>query len=385
MGLHSESALAKCPVLEAEMRRRLWWSLAVFDHRMTELSSSPGSTLDPTWDCRIPLNVNDSDLRPDMKESPSVQGVSTEALYVVVSSELWDYIRHTMFHLDFRNPALKPIAKYFTRENSSDGSEINHLEQLLENRYLKNCDPDNPLHFMTIWRTRAHIARFRLIEHHLRCSKSNPNESNNDVATSHALNLLDCDTKIMTSPLTKGFRWLNRSYFPFPAYFQLAQVLKARPFHEVSQRAWKSLSDNYEAWFDFEWNENHPIYELFVKVILQAWEACEAASTSSVTALTPPTIVLSIRRTLARLSHLERSNEAGNATNSMDTEVDELMTAMPVGFDNQSLTYDNELGNDLAAIRPEMYSGILGQSPFLTHMGQYDWSIFDGRPNWPGY
>ena len=85
MGIHSESALAKCTALEAEMRRRLWWSLILFDYRISQMSNSNSTTLDPTWDCKIPLNVNDSDLRPEMKGPPAFQGKSTEALLYVAS------------------------------------------------------------------------------------------------------------------------------------------------------------------------------------------------------------------------------------------------------------------------------------------------------------
>jgi hypothetical protein len=60
MGKHSESACAKCAPLEAEMRRRLWWSLVLFDSRISEMANDRTTTLIPTWDCRIPLNVNDS-------------------------------------------------------------------------------------------------------------------------------------------------------------------------------------------------------------------------------------------------------------------------------------------------------------------------------------
>lgn len=38
MGIHSESALSKCTVFEAELSRRLWWSLMLFDSRISEMA-----------------------------------------------------------------------------------------------------------------------------------------------------------------------------------------------------------------------------------------------------------------------------------------------------------------------------------------------------------
>lgn len=91
MGIHSEAALAGCTVLEAEMRRRLWWSLAIFDSRIGEMANNKPVTLDPLWDCRIPLNVNDSELRSELKEPPVSQNKSTDALFAVISSEMVSY------------------------------------------------------------------------------------------------------------------------------------------------------------------------------------------------------------------------------------------------------------------------------------------------------
>ncbi|KAJ5509759.1 hypothetical protein N7527_011902 [Penicillium freii] len=43
--------------LEAEMRRRLWWSLIIFDNRIGEMSDYQTSSLAPTWDCHNDLLV----------------------------------------------------------------------------------------------------------------------------------------------------------------------------------------------------------------------------------------------------------------------------------------------------------------------------------------
>ena len=128
MGLHRESALAEQTVFEAEMRRRLWWSLMLFDSRICELASCKPVTLDPTWDCKIPLNVNDSDLRPEMKVPPFIQGKTTEALFTVVRSDIGDYIRQTEFNLNFSAPALKPISKQLQNGAAPDARELTKLE-----------------------------------------------------------------------------------------------------------------------------------------------------------------------------------------------------------------------------------------------------------------
>ncbi|KAF1363463.1 hypothetical protein EJ07DRAFT_152273 [Lizonia empirigonia] len=71
MNIDSEAANAKHGVFEAEMRRRLWWAMVVYDSRISEMSDYKTTQLVPTWDCKIPVNVNDFDLRPEMTTRPT--------------------------------------------------------------------------------------------------------------------------------------------------------------------------------------------------------------------------------------------------------------------------------------------------------------------------
>ena len=357
----------------------------LFDTRIGEIANSKTGTLDPTWDCKIPLNVNDSDLRPEMKGPPGIQGKSTEALFAVVRSELGEYIRHTAFYLDFTSPALKPIAKHLHNGPAPEGGELVKLEEMIEDQYLKCCDQENPIHFMTIWTTRAYLAKCRLLEHHSRYSSSSVRRTaQRDAATSHALRMLECDTKIMTSALTKGFLWLNHLHFPFPAYVQIVQDLRRRPDSEQARQAWEVMGNNYEAWFDTQFRDDSPVFQVFTRIILQAWEACEAASEQLGETLTPPRIVSSIRHTLAQIAGHARNTDAKQPNIITGMGVDEFPMPMPVGFDNQSLPYSMGMQDGYAMMSPEIYSGILEQAPLEAHMDQLDWTASGGPPGWGG-
>ena len=379
MGIHSESALAKCTAVEAEMRRRLWWSLILFDTRISEIANSKIATLDPTWDCKIPLNVNDSDLRPEMKGPPAIQGKSTEALFAVVRSELGDFIRHTLFHLDFTSPALKPIAKHLQNTPAPEGGELVKLEEMIEDQYLKSCDQENPIHFMTIWTTRAYLAKCRLLEHHSRYSSSpaRRTEAQRDTATSYALRMLECDTKIMTSSLTKGFLWLNHVHFPFPAYIQIVQDLRRRPINDQARQAWEVMSDNYEAWFNSQSSDDSPFFQIFSKIVLQAWDACEAASRET---LITPRIVSFIRHTLAQIARHARNTDTERPNLINGRGLDDFPMPMPIDFGNQSLPYSMGMQDGYAGMRSEIYSDIPGQAS----LDAVDWTAFGGQPGWGG-
>ena len=386
MGIHSEPALAKCTPLEAEMRRRLWWSLIIFDTRVSEIANSRTVTLDPTWDCKVPLNVNDSDLRPEMKELPPIQERSSEAIFAVVRCELGDFIRHSACHLDFTNPALKPIARHLHNDPTLEGDEMIKLEKAVEDQHLKFCDQDNPIHFMTIWTARAFLAKCRLLEHHSKFSGSNVcrTDAQCDIATSHALRILECDTKIMASPLTKGFRWLNDFYFPFPAYIQIVQDLRRRPMSDHAHRAWEALSNNHDAWFNTQYRDCGSFFQIFAKIVLDAWKAHETASTQLGSVLTPPRIVSSIRHALVQTTRRGPITNTGQPNFSVGKGDDEFPMPMPTDFAGQNVQYSMGKNDDFAMMGPEMYSVIPGQIPSDTFMDDFDWTALGGQPGWEG-
>lgn len=256
---------------------------------MTEYKTT---SLTPIWHCKKPLNINDFELRPEMKSSPPIHENLTEALFVLVRFELADFVRHSAFHINFVNPSLHIIAE--PRHGSApDGEELTVLERDIEDKYISSCDPEIPLHFMTIWTARAYLARTRLLEHYSRLSTSSAQqtESQRSAAVSHALRMLECETKLRTSPLTKGFLWHVDSNVPALAYVHILNVLEKRPDEEHAENAWEILSDNYDARATHCKPGEYGISDVFSRAVLQAWAAREALCKEQGRPIQPPRIV----------------------------------------------------------------------------------------------
>ncbi|EUC32429.1 hypothetical protein COCCADRAFT_5836 [Bipolaris zeicola 26-R-13] len=308
MGIDSEATNARHPVLEAELRRRLWWSLVLFDSRIAEMTDFKMATLIPTWDCRTPHNVNDFSLRNEMKTPPTESSNISEALFAVVRCKLGDFIRHNPSHLDFINPIMKNLVKKPPSGSCSELEDIAHFESVLESKYLSQCDPQIPLHFMTIWWTRVFIAKTRFA-HYLATRSPNPENETDEqhgVSLTHARTMLECDTMLMGSPLTKAFRWIIYLHFPFPAYVHLIQDLKRRPLSNHADLAWQAMCDNCSVRFESLHNKDNPMesrprnpfFAMFAELVLQAWDARKAASIHA----EPPLLVTYVTQRLSRLS-----------------------------------------------------------------------------------
>lgn len=364
IGIHSESANGKCTAFEAERRRRLWWSLMLFDTRIGEQAGCKFSTLAPTWDCNVPLNVNDSDLRSEMKEPPAVQEQPTEALFAVVRSEVGDFVRHTRFHLDFTSPAMKPLVT--DTQQSTEGSELDRLETTIEDKYLRFCNEEEPLHFMTLWTTRGYLAKARLLEYYSKYSRASVHQTDTErnAAVSYALIMLECDTKLMASSLTKRFIWLIQFYFPFLAYIQLVQDMSRRPLGKQAEQAWEVMSDNYEARILFAFFRlKSALLDMFSKIVLGAWETREGAlRQAGEPSMTPPRIVSHIRRRMA-----ERTTAA------TEQPLENLAMSMPISIGSNSLPYGMGQQELYPGIGIGEYSQMPGQDPLDLDMNLFDW------------
>jgi hypothetical protein len=312
-----------------------------------------------------------------MKDSPADQGKLSDALFTVVYSELGEFVRSTAFYLDFNNPALKPLSKAVQHSTIPEAEELGALEKVFEDKYLKFCDSENPLHFMTIWWLRGYLAKYRLLEYHARCSSSSESQTDiqRDIAISHALRMLECDAKIMNSPTTKRFLWLMYFYFPFPAYIQILQDLRRRPNSEQAEQAWEVMSDNYEARFAALYQKGEsPFFRIFTKLVLQSWGAREAAFSQRGEPLVSPRIVSSIRDRFAQGPQIPQVVNTTQQNNTMSLGIDHFPLSMSISH----RMLHNIGGQDgFEDTGPVVYPSMPRQALLDADVDHLDWAAMD--------
>jgi hypothetical protein len=387
MGIDTESSCAKCGALEGEMRRRLWWALVLFDTRVSQMANYSTQTLVPSWDCNVPLNVNDADLRPEMKELPAAHTQPTEAIFVVARCVIDDFIRNMPVFLDFHAPQMKPLARNIFFSSTTEGEDPVTLEDMIEEKYLRHCDPENPLHYMTIWNTRGHLAKYRLIAGYSKLSDPTiaQSEAYLSEAVSHALRLLECDTKIVSSPLTTGYRWMPRYHFPFPAYIHLTKDLKKRPLSKQADQAWEAMNENCEARFGKEFEEPDPFIRVFARLVFDAWAAREAASAQLGETPVPPLIVLKVRDAAERLALDLGNSSAIRPDQRTGSGATDVAMPMPMEFSGHVAPLSLDRCVDYGAPQLSSGDGVSGQQSLDINLNQLDWAAMDwrvGRPFW---
>lgn len=329
--MDNEDSLASHTPFEAEMRRRLWWSIVMFDYRAGEKTDQKNSQLNPSWDCRIPLNISDVDLRPECKDLETVRGRSTETVFGLIRAELGDYLRHASYHLDFSAPSLRPIA----RPSSLD---LDGFKRHLEERYIQHFDPTNPVHHLAKWTAYSYLARYSLWRQFAALADRDgkrPSAVDWEAAIVNGVEMLEADRELMASPLTKRYHWFLSFYFPLPAYLIIAKSLKARPLSVNAQRAWEVMGDNFAVRLQTIFRQEVAPFMRLFNPLFQAWDVTvKAHSINNIAGPQQP--LPAPPRILGYIREIRASDTSGGFTGStssssptLNTELDDEMMLSP--------------------------------------------------------
>ena len=147
MGLGTDGTNYAIPPFEVEMRRRLWWQIILIDKRVSELSGAGTSILTYTWNTKLPSNINDSELFPDMRDPPAERPGLTEMVFVRLRCEIAGF-----------NQQSRALAGALTINDDA----IDRFETRLEREYLTYVDPLVPLHFMSMMMVRSALYKMRM-------------------------------------------------------------------------------------------------------------------------------------------------------------------------------------------------------------------------------
>lgn len=197
-----------------------------------------------------------------------------------------------------------------------------------------------------------------------------------DVAVRHALGMLQADSQIMNSPLTKGYRWLLKFYFPLPAYIHVLQDLKKRPTSAQYVEAWEAVSDNFEARIDLSQPIKAPLFNIFAKLVHSAWEAHLANVAKFGGRILYPKIVKIVKdNVLQRLqSSQDADAEEPRPPHETESQDEDLPMEAASDFRSQSVQ-DGSI--------PDYYAGMdefLGQDLPTFDLDQMDLALMNWDP-----
>ena len=215
MGLHRDGDDLGVPVLRSEERRRIWWQLQHMEIAIAQLVGTISMTIYADWDTKVPKNLEDHDLRPDIQTlPPDRRGLTT------MSHCLWRYQILAMQRIA-RQPdgsATKALSWMLSPRVPLVDKDalIDATERALGEQFLQHCEPLNPLHVLIQIGIRAFIlaARRNVRQPALinaKISEMSPHEREDFLRI--CTKCLEYYVLGETTESLKGFRWYGENSF----------------------------------------------------------------------------------------------------------------------------------------------------------------------------
>ena len=263
MGLHRDGTLIGLSPFDTEVRRRVWWRLMALDGQSAELCGAGFSVASLQYDSRMPLNVNDSDLSPDMSALPPEHEGPTEMIFCGSRNEIGLFLKNT-----------KANGKWVEAGIGETDSYLDELEALIKHKYLQVCDPSVPLHLFTRITGEASIMALRLVARHPRKYPQGGIEMSSkerDKVFRLCIHVLDYYNLTMRTESIQRFLWNVNIQFQWHAFIILANELQLRPEDDYARDAWSKIEELFEYNQDVIVNTNTPLHNAVSRLILKAW------------------------------------------------------------------------------------------------------------------
>ncbi|KAJ5374022.1 Transcription factor [Penicillium concentricum] len=247
LGLHRDGTNFALKPFETEMRRRLWWHISLLDVRSSEDHGTDPLIHESMYDTRLPLNVNDDDLSPDMETPPEEREGFTDITFCLIRCEITSALRRANYVCpgpQVRLPnSLPPIDRA--------GRMIQIISDRCEQRYIRHCDMNIPAQWCAATVGRLILAKLWLILHHPMTRKnrgSNVTQATRESLFLTAIEVLEFSHLLEANSKTSKWGWLFRTNMQWHGIAFVLSEICVRPICPITDRAWSAVSVIYAEW-----------------------------------------------------------------------------------------------------------------------------------------
>lgn len=249
LGIHRDGSHFNLSPFEIEMRRRLWWQVCILDARASEDHGCDPTIVEAQFDTQMPLNVNDADLDPNMKEFPESRIGFTEMTFCIIRFEVANIFRRILYV----PPGPNRCNQFFANLTIPEKEKwISECHQRLEEKYLKHCDMSVPLYWVTATISRLVMSKMWLVVYHPHQRRdggaSLPQETKDKLFIT-SLENIEYSILLETEARTMKWGWLFRTYVQWHAIAFLLSELCVRTKGEAVERAWRALEATAGRWW----------------------------------------------------------------------------------------------------------------------------------------
>jgi hypothetical protein len=248
IGVHRDGSSLGLSIFETEMRRRLWLQLKSLEHRASEVARAGRSIIKPASDVQAPLNVNDSELDPEMQQPPMEHTGMTEMGFCRLRWELSAFFERAV-------TAMSDARSYdgdwglIGREDvplAEKDKLLDEFESLLRTQFINHCDNVVPLHLITSVVAETVLCKLRLMARHPRMYPDKHADMPLDEKKSlfeNSVRLLELSNILQSSKITQKFMWHVKTYFQAEGVLQVLNELGYRFSGVKVDHAWRQIDE----------------------------------------------------------------------------------------------------------------------------------------------
>ncbi|TLS28043.1 hypothetical protein PpBr36_01398 [Pyricularia pennisetigena] len=271
IGLHRDpSNFPNLTPFEGEMRRRLFWYLALLDLRAAEDQGTDVAIHDLGYDTRRPLNINDDDFGPDSKELPPPREGETEMAFVLMSYEVQPYARRILL-LSSAAASMCPRAVNTLEEREKLLMEISGIAERILPR--NGPAPKMDISILAAMIVRVILSKMTILVY--QTSLIGPHDASEDLSQERkdrlvlsAIEVFEYSHLVLHDPRVRRWRWVAHVFMQWQAVTFLLLAISTGPWSPISERGWSALgtmfsgataaaeidriSDNAAVWLPFK-------------------------------------------------------------------------------------------------------------------------------------
>lgn len=301
MGLHRDGTHLGLSPFETEMRRRLWVHLAHMDFRTADVLGTRPSLDLSSADTKSPLNVEDEDLYPDMIELPPERNGITSITICLLRCEIMETLR--TFRMQSGEARWEILYRTDVTLAKKD-SVIKHIKDVLETKYMRYCEPTNPLHVFVSIMIRSSICKMTLLAHsprHFADKSVKVPQSERDIVSANATKLLEY-VNLMRSGhhgLDKYLWQIGTSYLWNTMLYLLIELRHRKTGPDVD-KSWVMIGDVFSKTPQLFEKSTRAVFSALGKWTVEVWDDYVAASIAGgLPEPSTPQFIIDLRRSRA--------------------------------------------------------------------------------------
>jgi hypothetical protein len=286
------------PPFEAEMRRRLWFHIVNGDFLSSGFTGAKPSMDLFLSDTRIPLNIEDQDLSPEMTVLPKERPGITSMVLRLIKCDCLAFFRKLAPNFGHAPGDILNTSRMTLREKDT---VIDNLEDILESKYLRYCDPSNSLHCFASILARSIVCKMRLMAHNPRQfaeRKIKVPQSERNLIFANGMKWMEYVNLMLVNTSLRKYLWQINSGLLWESLVYVLIETRQRKVGPEVDRIWELIGgvfSNYNKILILS-KPTEPLYAALGDWVLKVWDECFAARAAKGLITDPePTYITAIR------------------------------------------------------------------------------------------